>query len=239
MTRGEHDVDGHCDPRASASSLSRVRFSGPRPAARASSTPRCSASSRSTPTSGSRRTCHVRPRRHRRCLRGARCPLPRRRSCRPRAYVVGHRSGPTPQLNRHELPGDHAGLGHDRPSADRASFAADDLTAYLRARMGSRAATLSIDIEAVHRLKQPRSGRHPRGAWDVARRPRCRMANDQSSDGRRRPDQPLRDVRRGGPRRRARAIRGTAAHRSRRLENAASRSTSDTSRASRPGTGPQ
>ena len=71
--------------------LSRYRFSvaisDPR-----RSTPRCSASSRSTPTTGSRRCVAVRPRRHRRRLRGTRRPLPRRRSGRPRAHVVGHRA---------------------------------------------------------------------------------------------------------------------------------------------------
>ena len=41
--------------------------------------------------------------------------------------------------------------------------------------------------------------------WDVARWLRRRVADDPRSHSRRRPDQPLRDIRRGGPRRRARA----------------------------------
>ena len=91
----DHDIVSHCDPRGAPRPqpypLLRPQTSGPR-----RSTPRCSASSRSTPTPdrGARR---VRPRRHRRCLRGTRRPIPRRRSGRPRADVVGHRTRLTPR----------------------------------------------------------------------------------------------------------------------------------------------
>ena len=56
----------------------------------------------------------VRPRRHRRRLRGTRHPLPRRRSGRPLAHVVGYFAG----LRRAEparAPCDDAGLGECRP----------------------------------------------------------------------------------------------------------------------------
>ena len=49
---------------------------------------------RRQPDRGTRR---VRLRRRRRRLRGARRPIPRWRSGRPRAHVVGHRCGPTPR----------------------------------------------------------------------------------------------------------------------------------------------
>ena len=58
----------------------------------------------------------VRPRRHRRRLRGTRRPIPRRRSGRPRAHVVGHRAA----LRRTQPardPRDDAGLGEHRPPA--------------------------------------------------------------------------------------------------------------------------
>ena len=58
----------------------------------------------------------VRPRRHRRRLRGTRRPIPRRRSGRPRAHVVGHRGG----LRRAQptrTARDDAGLGEHRPPA--------------------------------------------------------------------------------------------------------------------------
>ena len=57
--------------------------------------------------------------------------------------------------------------------------------------------------------EQPRSGRHPCAQWDLARGLRGRVAERSTSDGRRRPDQPLRAVRRGRPRRRAREVRRT------------------------------
>ena len=104
-------------------------------------------SSRSTPTSGSRRSS-VRPRRHRRRLRRARCPVPRRRSGRPRAHVVGHRQDYA-AFNRHELPrrADWVTIDHRR----LATFESSDLTATIRA-MWDLTPDLSIHIEAVHRL---------------------------------------------------------------------------------------
>ncbi len=58
--------------------------------------------------------CRVRPRRHRRRLRRARCPVPRRRSGRPRAHVVGH-CGWLRRAQPARAPADDAGLGEHRP----------------------------------------------------------------------------------------------------------------------------
>ena len=81
----KHHVGHHCDPRGAPMSSFGSASSG-RDQRPGTSTPRCSTSSRSTPKTGSRRSVAVRPRRHRRRLRGTRCPVPRRRSRRPRAH---------------------------------------------------------------------------------------------------------------------------------------------------------
>ena len=52
----------------------------------------------------------VRPRRHRRCLRGTRCPVPGRRSGRPRAHVVGDRAD-LRRIQPARIPLDDAGSG--------------------------------------------------------------------------------------------------------------------------------
>ena len=49
----------------------------------------------------------VRPRRHRRRLRGTRRPVPRRRSGRPRAHVVGHRAALSPRSTGTNSPRRH------------------------------------------------------------------------------------------------------------------------------------
>ena len=86
----ERDVGRHRDPRQNASSsvvpASRAATSDPRRFALEILARR--RNRRRRPDRGGR---HVRPRRHRRRLRGTRRPVPRRRSGRPRAYVVAHR----------------------------------------------------------------------------------------------------------------------------------------------------
>ena len=149
----------------------------------------------------------VRPRRLRRRLRRARCPLPRRRSGAVRGHVVGHRGRAYAALNRHELAADDAGLGEHRPPARR-SVRARRHDRIHPCRLGARRRTSRIYIEAVHRLSDlgavvthAAHGTSQEGfdaEWRV----------DQPSDGRRRPDQPLRNIRRDRPRRRAREVRG-------------------------------
>ena len=154
----EHDVDRHCDPRRAprpqSRPLPRTATSGPTRFA-----PRCSASSRSTRTSGSRRR-RVRPRRHRRCLRGTRRSLPRRRSGRPRAHVVGDCSEPSPRSTGTNYPRrrpDWVNIDHRRGTA----FAPGELTAYIRATWD-----LTPDVRPLHRGRAPAeqswSGRYPR-----------------------------------------------------------------------------
>ena len=108
-------------------------------------------------------------------------------------------------FNRHELPAttpDWVNVDHRRAIA----FAPGDMTAYT-----PRQWDLTPRPQLLHRgcasAEQPRCGRHPRVAWDLARGLRRRVARDLPLDGRRRPDQSLRGVRRGRPRHRAREIR--------------------------------
>src|SRR6516165_9921071 len=58
--------------------------------------------------------------------------------------------------------------------------------------------------------ERPRSGRNSCGTRDFARGPRRRVADDRTSNGRRRPIQSLRAIRRGRTRRRARSVRRAA-----------------------------
>ena len=109
-------------------------------------------------------------------------------------------------LNRHELPRDDAGLGRTSTTGAGSAFAPGDLTAYIRAAW-DLGPDISIYIEAVHRLSDlgavvthAAHGTSQEG-FDAEWR------DGRPHDGRRRPDQPLRDLRRGRPRRRARAIR--------------------------------
>ena len=99
---------------------------------------------------------------------------------------------------------------------------AGDLPAYIRA-AGTSRRSISIHIEAVHRLSDLGAvvTHAARGTSQEGFDAEWRKID--TSHSRRRPDQPLRDVRRGRPRRRARAVRGTAAAQTPRLENAASR----------------
>ena len=123
-----------------------------------------------------------------------------------RAHVVGHRGG-LRRVQPARTPRDDAGLGQHRPPA-RDPIAPGDLIAYLRA-----AWDLTPRHQHLHRGRasadRPRSGRHPCRERDLARGLRGRVADDRSSDVRRRPDQPLRDIRRGRPRRRTREVRRT------------------------------
>ena len=117
-------------------------------------------------------------------------------------------------LNRRELPPttpDWVNIDHRRG----ASFAPGELPAYFRAGWNSRL-TSATYIEAVHRLNNLGAVVTHAATWDLARGFRRRVARDRRLDGRRRLGQPLRSIRRGGPRRRDREVRsaqpaGTAA----------------------------
>ena len=80
------------------------------------------------------------------------------------------------------------------------------MTAFLRA-----AWDITPDTQHLHRgcasAERPRSGRHPCGCTGPRKRVSTPSGIDRSSDGRRRPDQPLRAIRRDRPRRRARSVR--------------------------------
>ena len=107
-------------------------------------------------------------------------------------------------LNRHELPAttpDSVYIDH-RPVV---RIEAGDLAASLRATW-DLAPDISIYVEAVHRLSDLGAVVTQVAEGDLARGLRRRVANDRRFDGRRRPDQPLRGIRRGRPRRRARPI---------------------------------
>ena len=109
-------------------------------------------------------------------------------------------------LNRRELPAttpDWVNIDHRRGKP----VAPGDLIASLVPRGTSRRISLSHRDRAS--AEQPRSGRHSHVAWDVTTGLRRRVAGDRPIDARRRPDQPLRDVRRGRHRRRTRPIRRT------------------------------
>ena len=110
---------------------------------------------------------------------------------------------PTPRSTGASSP-DDAGLGEHRPPA-RDSFRARRHDPYIRAAWDV-APDINIHIEAVHRLSNlgavvthTANGTSQEG-FDAEWR-------ESPHDGRRRPDQPLRDVRRGRPRRRARQVR--------------------------------
>ena len=160
----------------------------------------------------------VRPRRHRRRLRGARRPVPRRRSGRPRAHMVGHHAGYA-ALNRREVPATTPDWV--RSTIGRWHHSSRVIWPHTSVPLGD----LTPDITHLHRgcasAERPRRGRHPRGAWDLARGLRRRVADDRRPHRRRRSDQPRRAVRRGGPRRRARPF-DELSRPAPRLENAAS-----------------
>ena len=86
-------------------------------------------------------------------------------------------------LNRHELPAttpDFVSIDHRRAAA----FAPGDLVEYLRAGWDLDQ-DISIYVEAVHRLSDLGAVCHPRGAWNLARGLRRRVAGGLPSDGRR------------------------------------------------------
>ena len=133
----------------------------------------------------------VRSRRHRRRLRRARRPVPRRRSGRVHAHMVGHHREAYAAFNRRELPAttpDWVDIDHRR--VERHSRRAN--CPHISVPRGTSRQTSAFYIEAVHRLNDLGAVVTHAGAWDLARGLRRRVADDQSLDGRRRPDQPLR-----------------------------------------------
>ena len=197
----ERNVDRHCDPgrapRAQLVSVPRAATSGPR-----RSVPRCSASSRSTPTAD-RGGRHVRPRRHRHCLRGARRPVPRRRSGRPRAHLVG-RSRRSTRVQSARIPPttpDSVSIDH-RPLV---TIEAGDMTASIRAVVGPHAGPQHLHRGGAS-AERIRSGRHPSadGTSPEGFDAEWRMINVFTVEGDL--SQPLRNLRRGRPRRRARPL---------------------------------
>ena len=118
---------------------------------------------------------HVRPRRHRRRLRGTRCPLPRRRSGRPRAHMVGHRSGLTP---RSTGTNSRATRTTSPSTTGRSLINRGEFSRIHPRRLGPHARP-----QHPHRggasAERFRSRRHPYGVWDLARRLRRRVANDR------------------------------------------------------------
>ena len=165
---------------------------------------RCSASSRSTPTSGSSRVVSF----DLDDFDAAFAELDARYlagEAAAHAHTWSVIAGAYAAINRHELPAttpDWVNIDHRAESA----FAPGDLIAYIRAAWDARP-----DTQDLHRgcasAERSRSGRHPCGAWDLARRLRRRVAGSRPLDGRWRPDQPLRGLRRGRPRRRDREVR--------------------------------
>ena len=93
----------------------------------------------------------VRPRRLRRRHRRARCPIPRRRSGRPRAHMVGRSLADYAALNRHELPPttpDWVNIDHRR----RTAFGPGDADRIHPCRAGTSRQDTKLYVEAVHRL---------------------------------------------------------------------------------------
>ena len=92
-------------------------------------------------------------------------------------------------LNRRELPAttpDWVNIDHRRAT----SFAPGDMTANIRAAW-DQTPDFSIYIEAVHRLSNLGAVVTRCGERDLKRGVRRRVADDRTSDSRRRPDQPL------------------------------------------------
>ena len=111
----------------------------------------------------------VRPRRHRRRLRGARRPVPRRRSGRTRAHMVGHRTG----LRRAQSgtsSADDTGLGERRPPARGHRIRAWRHDRISSVPLWDLAPDFSTYIEAVHRLNDRRSGLHPSRSMEPRKR---------------------------------------------------------------------
>ena len=187
--------------------LGRARFSGREHRPERRSTATYSASSRSTPTTGSRRRSSFDPDdstpRSRNSMPDTspakRPPTRTRGRLSQRAYAA---------LNRRELPAttpDWVNIDHRRGIAVRARRS-DPVHP---CRVGRHAGQSRIYIEAVHRLSNlgavvthVAKGTSQEG-FDAEWR------EIDVTDGRRRPDQPLRDIRRGRHRRRARKVRRT------------------------------
>ena len=196
----ERDVDRHCDPRATPRPQSYPRL-GPR----------------QDPRRSSRGARHRRDRRRRTGSRRASCSTPTtstppsRNSMpgtlpakRPPTRTLGRSSrGAYAAFNRHELRRRRRTWSISTTGAVQRSRRRDD-----RIHPGGVGphARLSVYIETVHRLSDL-GAVFTQGAWDLARGLRRRVAGDRHLDCRRRLDQPLRDLRRGRPRRRAREVR--------------------------------
>ena len=196
------DVGRHSDPRGAPRPPARSLL-GPRSRPRPISQ-RLARHRRDQRRRADRGARHVRPRRHRRRYRGTRCPIPRRRSGRPRARVVGHRAN-LRLVQPARAPRDDAGLGDLRPpprDTVRLQRPARDQPA------PPPPGSSHLSTQHPHRSRasagQCRSSRHQYGAWHLTRGLRRRVANDPTSDVEARPHQPMRDLRRSRPRRRTR-----------------------------------
>ncbi len=162
--------------------LCRARFSGRDQQPEAFAHRGCSASSRSTPTSGSRRTsCSTPTTSTPPSMSSTPATSPAKR--RPCAHVVGHRAGYA-ALNRRELSRDDTGL-RATSTIGEVQRSSRVIWPHPPCHLGPHAG-----LQYLHRgrasAERPRSGRHPCGAWDLARWLRRRMAGDRPSDGRRR-----------------------------------------------------
>ena len=125
-----------------------------------------------------RRHRDLRSRRHRRRLRGTRRPVPRRRSGRPRAHVVG-RQGGLCRVQSTRASRDDAGLGEHRPPAR------DGIRARRRDPVHPCHVGRHARRQHLHRgrasAEQPRGGRHPRVERDLTTGLRRRVAEYSTS----------------------------------------------------------
>ena len=122
------------------------------------SEPRYSPSSKSMPTNGSRQASRS-TRRHRRRVRRARCPLPRRRGGPPRAHMVACQRGLC-RVQSTGVSSDHFGLGEHRPPA-RDVVRARRRGPVRPCRVGRRARRQHLHRGCAS-AEQPRCGRHLR-----------------------------------------------------------------------------
>ena len=138
-------------------------------------------------------------------------------------------------INRHELPPttpDCVSIDHRRTTA----FAPGELNAYFRAAL-DLTPDVNIYVEAVHRLNDV-GAVFTHAAHGISQEGfDAEWREVDRFDGRRRPGQPLRGLRRGRPRRRARTVRGTAARRRGGWKTQQAERTSASRRASRPAIG--
>ena len=136
----------------------------------------------------------IRPRRHRRRLRRARCPLPRRRSSRPRAYVVRRSRRRTPRstdtnCRRRRRTGSTSITDGPWPSFPV-------ICRRTCTPLWELAPDFNVYVEAVHRLSNLGGVVTHCAQGSSQRRLRRRVEGSRRSDIRRRPDQPRRVLRR-------------------------------------------